>query len=129
MTAIGSALVIGSGIAGPVTAMALQKAGIDRDDLRGLRRDGRRSRRQLTVAPNGLDALGSSVRTQPSAQSGQPINHTVMADGNGRLIGSSPALPTWNPVRRCGDRTCTGRCTTPLPRRDHHRVRQTACRR
>ena len=30
------ALIIGGGIAGPVTAMALQRAGIDATDLRGV---------------------------------------------------------------------------------------------
>jgi 2-polyprenyl-6-methoxyphenol hydroxylase-like FAD-dependent oxidoreductase len=54
---IRTALVIGGGIAGPVAAMALQKAGIDAvvyeaypsraDDAGG----------GLTLAPNGLDAL------------------------------------------------------------------------
>ena len=56
-TVIKTALVIGGGIAGPVAAMALQKAGIDAVvyEAYSSRADGAGG--GLSLAPNGLDAL------------------------------------------------------------------------
>ena len=93
---IRTALVIGGGIAGPVTAMALQKAGIDAvvyeaypyraDDAGG----------GLTLAPNGLDALdvigvGDLVRPV-----GMPMTGIVMQDWKGKRLGefgNPPGVP------------------------------------
>ena len=49
------ALIIGAGVCGPVTAMALQRAGIDAVVYEPRPGGGRGS--YLTVATNGLDAL------------------------------------------------------------------------
>src|SRR5215469_12389817 len=81
---IRTALVIGGGIAGPVAAMALQKAGIDAV-VGG-----------LTLAPNGLDALdviglGDLVRPV-----GTPMTGIVMQDWKGARLGefgNPPGVP------------------------------------
>ena len=57
MTTINSALIIGGGIAGPVTALALQKAGIASTIYEAYDATADGLGGQLTVAPNGLDAL------------------------------------------------------------------------
>ena len=93
---IRTALVIGGGIAGPVAAMALQKAGIDAvvyeaypyraDDAGG----------GLTLAPNGLDALdviGVGDLVRPA---GMPMTGIVMQDWKGKRLGefgNPPGVP------------------------------------
>ena len=93
---IRTALVIGGGIAGPVAAMALQKAGIDAvvyeaypyraDDAGG----------GLTLAPNGLDALdviGAGDLVRPP---GMPMTGIVMQDWKGKRLGefgNPPGVP------------------------------------
>jgi len=54
---IRTALVIGGGIAGPVAAMALQKAGIDAVVYEAYPSQADGAGGGLTLAPNGLDAL------------------------------------------------------------------------
>ena len=56
MTALQNAIVIGGGIAGPVTALALAKAGVQATVYEAYPA-GERSGAMLTVAPNGLAAL------------------------------------------------------------------------
>ena len=97
MTAIGSALVIGGGIAGPVTALALQKAGITSTVYEGYSATADGLGGQLTVAPNGLDALRIVGADLAVRTVGQPINHTVMADGHGRRIGAFAGLSDLEP--------------------------------
>ena len=93
MRNIQSALVIGGGIAGPATALALHKAGIratvyeayssTADGLGGM----------LMVAPNGLNALAILGLDQAVSGIGQPIKAMVMADACGKPIMQVPALP------------------------------------
>ena len=93
---IRSALVIGGGIAGPVAAMALQKAGIDAVVYEAFpsRADGAGG--GLTLAPNGLDALdvigvGDLVRPV-----GTPTTGIVMQDWKGKRLGefgNPPGVP------------------------------------
>jgi 2-polyprenyl-6-methoxyphenol hydroxylase-like FAD-dependent oxidoreductase len=99
MTHVKTALVIGGGVAGPVMAMALQKAGIEAtvheaystaaDSIGGM----------LTVAPNGLDALAIVDADEAVRLVGQPMSSMIMADGRGRQIGEFPGLdglqPSW----------------------------------
>ena len=110
-TNVQSALVIGGGIAGPVAAMALQKAGIDAvvyeaypsraDDAGG----------GLTLAPNGLDALdviGIGDLVRPI---GTPMTGIVMQDWKGKRLGEFGNPPV---CRRCSSSTAatfTGCCT------------------
>ncbi|TWP52693.1 FAD-dependent monooxygenase [Lentzea tibetensis] len=91
------ALIIGGGIAGPVTALALRKAGIDSvvheayettaDGIGGI----------LNITPNGLDALRIVGLGQELV--GEPVRRMVIADSRGRTLGSidsaEPSRVVW----------------------------------
>ena len=91
MNATRTALVIGGGIAGPVTALALRRAGIQAtvyekyetsaDGLGGI----------LAIAPNGLDALG--IAGVDAEALGQPIQRMIIGDGRGKRFAEFPGLP------------------------------------
>jgi len=93
---IRTALVIGGGIAGPVAAMALQKAGIDAVVYEAHPSQACDAGGGLTLAPNGLDALdvigvGDLVRPV-----GVPMTGIVMQDWKGRRLGefgNPPGVP------------------------------------
>src|SRR4029079_9041708 len=53
------ALIVGAGIAGPVTAMALQQVGIEPVIVEAHARGDAEVGSYLTVTPNGLDALAA----------------------------------------------------------------------
>jgi 2-polyprenyl-6-methoxyphenol hydroxylase-like FAD-dependent oxidoreductase len=81
-----TALIIGGGIAGPVTAMALQKAGIDAAvyEAHPERSDGAGG--GFTLAPNGLaalDVLGLGDLVRPA---GREISAYVLQDWKGRPL-------------------------------------------
>ena len=90
-----TALVIGGGIAGPVTAMALQKAGFDAAvyEARPERADGVGG--GFSLAPNGLaalDALGLGDLVRPA---GREIAAYVLQDWRGRPLaefGNPPGI-------------------------------------
>jgi 2-polyprenyl-6-methoxyphenol hydroxylase-like FAD-dependent oxidoreductase len=64
VTAVRTALVIGGGIAGPVTALALRKAGIKPTIYEAYANQADGIGGALTVAPNGLDALRIRTRSR-----------------------------------------------------------------
>ncbi|MDX8035890.1 NAD(P)/FAD-dependent oxidoreductase [Lentzea sp. BCCO 10_0856] len=78
------ALVIGGGIAGPVTALALQKAGIDSVVFEAYDTSAHGIGGMLSLAPNGLAAL-RLVGLTPDF--GEPLRTMVMADAKGRTLG------------------------------------------
>jgi 2-polyprenyl-6-methoxyphenol hydroxylase-like FAD-dependent oxidoreductase len=78
------ALIIGGGIAGPVTALALRKAGIDSVVFEAYDTTADGVGGMLSVAPNGLAAL-KLVGLEPDF--GEPLRHMVMADAQGRTLG------------------------------------------
>jgi 2-polyprenyl-6-methoxyphenol hydroxylase-like FAD-dependent oxidoreductase len=92
MSRITSATIVGGGIAGPVTALALQKAGIDSviyeaysdsaDGVGGI----------LMLAPNGLNALRTIGADEVARSLGWPIPRMVIANGAGKEFGAFPAL-------------------------------------
>jgi FAD-dependent urate hydroxylase len=90
-----TALIIGGGIAGPVTAMALQKAGFDAAvyEAHPERADGVGG--GFTLAPNGLaalDALGLGDLVRPA---GREITAYVLQDWRGRPLaefGNPPGI-------------------------------------
>jgi 2-polyprenyl-6-methoxyphenol hydroxylase-like FAD-dependent oxidoreductase len=91
MTTIKRAVIIGGGVAGPATALALRKAGVESAvyEAHADRADGIGA--TLMLAPNGLnalDVLGVNVRSI-----GQPIQHQVMADGSGKRWFEFSGLP------------------------------------
>jgi len=86
------ALIIGGGIAGPVTAMALERAGISPivyeayDESAGLAVGA-----FLTVAVNGLDALRViDGAHQPVLAAGFPSRNIEFFSGTGKHLGSVP---------------------------------------
>ncbi|MGV9360215.1 FAD-dependent oxidoreductase [Amycolatopsis sp. NPDC003731] len=84
------ALIIGGGIAGPVTAMALQKAGITSvvyeaqepgaDDVGAF----------MTIMNNGFDALHAIDADKPVLQASFPADHALFWSGSGKKLGEAP---------------------------------------
>jgi 2-polyprenyl-6-methoxyphenol hydroxylase-like FAD-dependent oxidoreductase len=79
------ALIIGGGIAGPVTALALRKAGIDSVVFEAYDTTADGVGGMLTVAPNGLAALRIAGL---ASDFGEPLRRMVLADAQGRTLGS-----------------------------------------
>jgi 2-polyprenyl-6-methoxyphenol hydroxylase-like FAD-dependent oxidoreductase len=83
-----TALIVGGGIAGPVTAMALQRAGIEvvvfeqhpdtGDDIGAF----------LTLQTNGLDALRAIDAHRAVASHGFPTPTIKLYGGNGKHLGT-----------------------------------------
>ncbi|QKG20381.1 FAD-binding monooxygenase protein [Actinomadura verrucosospora] len=92
MTPVRTALVIGGGIAGPVTALALRKAGIDATvhEAHPAEQDGGAA---LTVAPNGLNALEVIGAAGAVRAAGRPIPAMAMGDGRGGRFAEFAGLP------------------------------------
>jgi 2-polyprenyl-6-methoxyphenol hydroxylase-like FAD-dependent oxidoreductase len=99
MTGVRTALVIGGGIAGPVTALALRKAGIEATVYEAYATTADGIGGTLTVAPNGLDALRIIGADEAVRAIGLPMDRTVMADGRGKRIGEFRGLPGLPPSR------------------------------
>ena len=99
MTHVKTALVIGGGVAGPVMAMALQKAGIEATVYEAYSAAADSIGGMLTVAPNGLDALAIVDADEAVRLVGQPMSSMIMADGRGRQIGEFPGLDGLQPSR------------------------------
>ncbi|MFE3448069.1 FAD-dependent oxidoreductase [Nonomuraea sp. NPDC059194] len=97
MTAVRTALVIGGGIAGPVTAMALRRAGVEATVFEAYAGSADGIGGTLTIAPNGLDALRAVGADDPVRAVGQPVAYTVINDGAGRRIGEFPGLRDLQP--------------------------------
>jgi 2-polyprenyl-6-methoxyphenol hydroxylase-like FAD-dependent oxidoreductase len=81
-----SALVIGGGIAGPVTAMALRRAGIDATVYEAYPTTADGVGAGLSIAPNGLAALGVVDADEPVRRIGTPIKSLVMQSWTGKRL-------------------------------------------
>src|SRR5262245_7287596 len=95
--AVKSALIIGSGIAGPVLAVALQQAGIEATVYE--RYDGPATGvgGALSLAPNGMAALGVLGLDDAVREVGVPTPRMVLETGTGKKLGEFadlPGLPT-----------------------------------
>jgi 2-polyprenyl-6-methoxyphenol hydroxylase-like FAD-dependent oxidoreductase len=100
---IRNALVIGGGIAGPVTAMALRKAGIEATvyEAYGSTADGVGG--ALSIAPNGLNALAVLDASDIVARIGDPMRAMVIQSWTGKRLaefGTPPGLPEMQLVWR-----------------------------
>jgi 2-polyprenyl-6-methoxyphenol hydroxylase-like FAD-dependent oxidoreductase len=82
------ALIAGGGIAGPVTAMALQRAGIDAVVYEAHVPGDGEAGSYLTVATNGLDALRAIEADKPVLAAGFPTPTNVLLSGTGRRLGA-----------------------------------------
>jgi 2-polyprenyl-6-methoxyphenol hydroxylase-like FAD-dependent oxidoreductase len=99
VTAIKTALVIGAGIAGPVAALALRKAGIDARVYEAYPSAADGTGGVLTLAPNGLAALDIIGAEKAVSAAGQPVPDMVFEDGRGKLMGAVAGLPGLPPSR------------------------------
>jgi 2-polyprenyl-6-methoxyphenol hydroxylase-like FAD-dependent oxidoreductase len=87
MTRTRTALVIGGGIAGPLTAMALQRAGIEPVVYEAHARTNDDVGSYLTVATNGLDAMRAIDADRAVLDTGFPTPSNVLVSGTGRRLG------------------------------------------
>lgn len=92
------ALVVGAGVCGPVTAMALQRAGVDARvyEAHVPGAADAQAGSYLTVATNGLDALRAIDARQPVVEAGFPTNQTRLLSGTGKCLGTLPIGSTRN---------------------------------
>jgi 2-polyprenyl-6-methoxyphenol hydroxylase-like FAD-dependent oxidoreductase len=81
------ALIIGGGVAGPVAAMALQKAGWEPVVYEAHAQTGEEAGSYLTVASNGLDALRAVGAEAPVLEAGFPTAVNVLLSAGGRRLG------------------------------------------
>ncbi|MFE4020029.1 FAD-dependent monooxygenase [Streptomyces sp. NPDC059101] len=92
-TGIRTALVIGGGVAGPVAALALRKAGIAATVYEAYPTAADGVGAWLGLAPNGLAALAAVGADAVVRAVGQPVPGMVMADGAGRHLTSFDGFP------------------------------------
>src|SRR5262245_49735345 len=89
MTRIRTALIIGGGIAGPATAMALQKAGIDSVIYEARTAGAEGIGAFLTLASNGVDALRTLGAHEPALAAGFPTPTITLRSGTGKRLGET----------------------------------------
>jgi FAD-dependent urate hydroxylase len=82
------ALIIGGGVAGPVAAMALQRAEIDAVVYEAYPQSTEEVGSYLTVATNGIDALRAVDADSPVLDAGFPTPVNVLLSGTGRRLGT-----------------------------------------
>ena len=82
------ARIIGGGVAGPVAAMALQRAGIDAVVYEAYPPASDEVGSYLTVATNGIDALRAIAADRPVLEAGFPTPTNVLLSGTGRRLGA-----------------------------------------
>ena len=88
---IDKAVIIGAGVAGPATALALRKCGIESTVYEAYDRNASNIGGMLSVAPNGLATLG--IIGVSLDRVGQPIRRQVIAEANGREMFGFDGLP------------------------------------
>jgi 2-polyprenyl-6-methoxyphenol hydroxylase-like FAD-dependent oxidoreductase len=81
------ALIIGGGIAGPVTAAALHRAGMDSEIFEAYAPTPFEVGSYLTIATNGLDALAAVDALEPVARVGFPSATNVLWSSSGKPLG------------------------------------------
>ncbi|MER6300978.1 FAD-dependent monooxygenase [Kitasatospora sp. NPDC001539] len=86
------ALVIGGGIAGPVTALALRKAGIEAEVFEAYRTSAEGIGGTFMIAPNGLGALALLGLEAEVGRIGQPVGPMVIEDGKGGVLAEFAGL-------------------------------------
>ncbi|MFI1578053.1 FAD-dependent oxidoreductase [Embleya sp. NPDC020630] len=101
MNRVRTAMIIGGGIAGPVTACALRKAGIEATVYEAYAdiAPGDASGGALSIAPNGLDALRVIGAEEAVSAIGEPTSDMVFENGRGRRLGAAAGLPGLPPSR------------------------------
>jgi 2-polyprenyl-6-methoxyphenol hydroxylase-like FAD-dependent oxidoreductase len=92
MSNVNTAIVIGGGIAGPVAAIALRKAGIAASVYEAYPRPSEGIGGALALEPNGLAALGVIGAAEAVRGVATPITRSMLALGS-RELGEIPSLP------------------------------------
>jgi 2-polyprenyl-6-methoxyphenol hydroxylase-like FAD-dependent oxidoreductase len=87
------ALIVGAGVAGPVTAMALRKAGIEAKIVEAHRLHGGEVGSYLSVAPNGLDALDVIDALPVARAEGFAHRRNVLRGSSGKILGDIAVGP------------------------------------
>lgn len=90
MSTVRTAVVIGGGVAGPATAMALVKAGIDATVFEASVESADRRGVMLTLAPNGIDALRAIDAAEPALAAGFPTPGITLRTHTGKRLGVTP---------------------------------------
>ncbi|MGA5819464.1 FAD-dependent oxidoreductase [Kitasatospora sp. NPDC094028] len=86
------ALVIGGGIAGPVMALALHRAGIEAEVFEAYGSSAEGVGGTFGIAPNGLGALAVVGLEAEVGRIGQPVGPMVIEDGKGGVLGEFAGL-------------------------------------
>ncbi|MER7671067.1 FAD-dependent monooxygenase [Kitasatospora sp. NPDC096128] len=86
------ALVIGGGIAGPVTALALREAGIEAEVFEAYETSAEGIGGTFMIAPNGLGALAVVGLGAEVGVIGQPVGPMVIEDGRGGVLAEFAGL-------------------------------------
>lgn len=90
MNSIKSALVIGGGVAGPATAMALAEVGITATVYEAREESAWKEGTFLTLASNGLGALAALGADEAVLAAGIPTPSIVLRSGTGKSLGAVP---------------------------------------
>jgi 2-polyprenyl-6-methoxyphenol hydroxylase-like FAD-dependent oxidoreductase len=85
MSDVRTALVIGGGIAGPVAAMALQRAGIEATVYEAYPNPATTIGGQIAIAPNGVAALATVGAQDTVLDRANPLSAQVMSVGGRRI--------------------------------------------
>jgi 2-polyprenyl-6-methoxyphenol hydroxylase-like FAD-dependent oxidoreductase len=85
-----AALVIGGGIAGPTTALALQRAGIDPIVFEAYPRTSADIGSYFTITPNGLDVLRTLDALHLATAIGLPTRQNVLWNERGQRLAAIP---------------------------------------
>ena len=89
MTHIHTAMIIGGGVAGPVTAMALQRAGIEATVYEAYATAADGVGGMLGLAPNGLDALATIGLDEVVSRVAEPVSAMVVQSWTGKQLANS----------------------------------------
>jgi 2-polyprenyl-6-methoxyphenol hydroxylase-like FAD-dependent oxidoreductase len=81
-------IITGGGVAGSVTAMALQRAGIESAIFESHERTEADIGSYLTISPNGLDALDAIGALSLVKADGVPTRRNILWDAGGRRLGT-----------------------------------------
>ena len=92
------ALIVGGGVAGPATALALQAVGIDSVVLEARRPEELAQGSYLTLAPNGVHALGELGLLEAAREDRLPV--ADQRDGRGHRARPRHGHPRPAPGRR-----------------------------
>ena len=93
MTDARTSLIIGGGIAGPVAGMALQKAGIQATVYEAYERAADGVGGGLSIAPNGLNALGVLGAKEIVESIGIPMTAMIVQSWTGKQLAEFSSLP------------------------------------